>query len=87
MKRFVEAVIQQASRYLAGPNGEARQGASDPRRFGPSASLLDAAHKDTGTRVLVSGSGWGVVEVHDRYASSRSQWLRLTSTTVETRLS
>ncbi|PKX97790.1 uncharacterized protein P174DRAFT_458383 [Aspergillus novofumigatus IBT 16806] len=66
MKRFVEAVIQQASRYLAGPNGEARQGASDPRRFGPSASLLDAAHKDTGTRVLVSGSGWGVVEVHDR---------------------
>ncbi|EAW20800.1 uncharacterized protein NFIA_113300 [Aspergillus fischeri NRRL 181] len=66
MKQFVEAVIQQASRYLAGPNGEARQGASNPRRFGPSASLLDAAHKDTGARVLVSGSGWGVVEVHDR---------------------
>ncbi|KAF7131374.1 hypothetical protein CNMCM5793_004545 [Aspergillus hiratsukae] len=66
MKRFVETVIQQASRYLAGPNGEARQGASNPRRFGPSASLLDAAHKDAGARVLVSGSGWGVVEVHDR---------------------
>ncbi|GFF89033.1 aldehyde dehydrogenase family 3 member B1 [Aspergillus udagawae] len=66
MKRFVEAAIQQASRYLAGPNGETRQGASNPRRFGPSASLLDAAHKDAGARVLVSGSGWGVVEVHDR---------------------
>ncbi|KAH2575035.1 hypothetical protein KXV99_003637 [Aspergillus fumigatus] len=66
MKRFVEAVLHHASRYLAGPNGEARQGASNPRRFGPSASLLDAAHKDTGARVLVSGSGWGVVEVHDR---------------------
>lgn len=71
MKRFVEAVLHHASRYLAGPNGEARQGASNPRRFGPSASLLDAAHKDTGARVLVSGSGWGVVEVHDRYASFR----------------
>ncbi|KAF7184482.1 hypothetical protein CNMCM7691_005550 [Aspergillus felis] len=66
MKRFVEAAIQQASRYLAGPNGEARQGASNPRRLGPSASLLDASHKDAGARVLVSGSGWGVVEVHDR---------------------
>ncbi|GFF59090.1 aldehyde dehydrogenase family 3 member B1 [Aspergillus udagawae] len=66
MKRFVEAAIQQASRYLAGPNGETRQGASNPRRFGPSASLLDAAHKDAGARVLVSGSGWGVVEDHDR---------------------
>ncbi|GFG23053.1 aldehyde dehydrogenase family 3 member B1 [Aspergillus udagawae] len=65
-KRFVEAAIQQASRYLAGPNGETRQEASNPRRFGPSASLLDAAHKDAGARVLVSGSGWGVVEVHDR---------------------
>ncbi|KAF4188530.1 hypothetical protein CNMCM7927_001225 [Aspergillus lentulus] len=66
MKRFVEAVMQQATRYVAGPNGEARQGASTRRRLCPTASLLEAAQKGAGTRVLVSGSGWGVVEVHDR---------------------
>lgn len=62
MKPFVEAVIQHASRYLAGENGEARQQQSSPRRSG----LLDSIHKERSARILVSGSNWGVVEVQDR---------------------
>lgn len=62
MKPFVEAVIQYASRYLAGENGEARQQPSSPRRSG----LLESIHKERSARVLVSGSNWGVVEVQDR---------------------
>lgn len=62
MKPFVEAVIQQASRYLAGENGEARQMPSSPRR----SNVLDSVQKDRSARVLVSGSNWGVVEVQDR---------------------
>ncbi|CAI7596982.1 unnamed protein product [Penicillium pancosmium] len=62
MKPFVEAVIQHASRYLAGENGEARQQQSPPRRSG----LLDSIHKERTARILVSGSNWGVVEVQDR---------------------
>lgn len=62
MKPFVEAVIQHASKYLAGENGEARQVPSTPRRTG----VLDSIHKDRTARVLVSGSNWGVVEVQDR---------------------
>ncbi|KAJ5756979.1 uncharacterized protein N7511_007161 [Penicillium nucicola] len=59
MKPFVEAVIQHASKYLAGENGEAR---SLSRKSG----LLDSIQKDRRARVLVSGSNWGVVEVQDR---------------------
>ncbi|PYI19517.1 aldehyde dehydrogenase PutA [Aspergillus violaceofuscus CBS 115571] len=66
MKEFVEAVLQRSSKYLGGQNGEARQAVANPRRASPGASLLDAAHKDAGSRVLVSGSEWGVVEVLDR---------------------
>ncbi|KAI2787949.1 hypothetical protein POX_f08331 [Penicillium oxalicum] len=62
MKPFVEAVIQQASKYLAGENGEARQTQASTRRQG----LLDAIQKDRTARILVSGSTWGVVEVQDR---------------------
>lgn len=62
MKPFVEAVIQHASRYLAGENGEARQQQSSSRRSG----LLDSIHKERSARILVSGSNWGVVEVQDR---------------------
>ncbi|OOQ86815.1 aldehyde dehydrogenase PutA [Penicillium brasilianum] len=62
MKPFVEAVIQHASKYLAGENGEARQVSTSPRRPG----VLDSIHKDRTARVLVSGSNWGVVEVQDR---------------------
>lgn len=62
MKPFVEAVIQQASKYLAGENGEARQATSSSRR----SALLDAIHKDRNARALVSGSNWGVIEVQDR---------------------
>jgi hypothetical protein len=62
MKPFVEAVIQHASKYLAGENGEARQVSTSPRRPG----VLDSIHKDKSARVLVSGSNWGVVEVQDR---------------------
>lgn len=61
MKPFVEAVIQHASKYLAGENGEARQ-APVPRR----SALLDSIQKERSARVLVSGSHWGVVEVQDR---------------------
>lgn len=62
MKPFVEAVIQQASKYLAGENGEARQSPASSRR----SALLDSIQKDRTARVLVSGSQWGVVEVQDR---------------------
>ena len=59
MKPFVEAVIQHASKYLAGENGEAR---SLTRK----SSLLETIQRDRTSRVLVSGSNWGVVEVQDR---------------------
>ncbi|KAJ6015143.1 hypothetical protein N7540_009734 [Penicillium herquei] len=62
MKPFVEAVIQHASKYLAGENGEARQTTGSSRR----SALLDSIHKERNARVLVSGSNWGVVEVQDR---------------------
>ncbi|KAJ5622652.1 hypothetical protein N7528_005884 [Penicillium herquei] len=62
MKPFVEAVIQHASKYLAGDNGEARQTTGSSRR----SALLDSIHKERNARVLVSGSNWGVVEVQDR---------------------
>lgn len=62
IKPFVEAVIQYASRYLAGENGEGRELPGPPRR----SSVLDSVHKDRSARVLVSGSDWGVVEVRDR---------------------
>ncbi|KAF7715071.1 Uncharacterized protein PECH_003541 [Penicillium ucsense] len=62
MKPFVEAVIQHASKYLAGENGEARQSQAPTRRQ----SLLDSIQKDRSARILVSGSNWGVVEVQDR---------------------
>ncbi|KAL5340410.1 Aldehyde/histidinol dehydrogenase [Aspergillus crustosus] len=66
LKTFVEAVILHSSKYLAGPNGEERQKVVNPRRSSPGLSVLDLAYKDPSARVLVSGSGWGVVEVHDR---------------------
>ncbi|PYH48926.1 uncharacterized protein BP01DRAFT_420657 [Aspergillus saccharolyticus JOP 1030-1] len=66
MKEFMEAVLQRSSKYLGGQNGEARQAVVNPRRTSAGASLLDAAYKDAGARVLVSGSEWGVVEVLDR---------------------
>ncbi|KAL2867214.1 uncharacterized protein BJX67DRAFT_353400 [Aspergillus lucknowensis] len=66
MKAFVEAIIHHSSKYLAGPTGEERQKTANPRRSSPGVSLLDLAYKDPSARVLVSGSGWGVVEVHDR---------------------
>jgi acyl-CoA reductase-like NAD-dependent aldehyde dehydrogenase len=59
MKPFVEAVIQHASKYLAGENGEGR---SLSRKSG----LLESVQKDRTSRVLVSGSNWGIVEVQDR---------------------
>ncbi|KAJ5953655.1 hypothetical protein N7454_000551 [Penicillium verhagenii] len=62
MKPFVESVIQHASKYLAGENGEARQGSGSSRRSG----LLESISKDRGARVLVSGSNWAIVEVQDR---------------------
>ncbi|KAJ5560667.1 hypothetical protein N7513_003066 [Penicillium frequentans] len=62
MKPFVESIIQHASKYLAGENGEARQGSGSSRRSG----LLDSITKDRSARVLVSGSNWGIVEVQDR---------------------
>ncbi|KAL3471862.1 aldehyde dehydrogenase PutA [Aspergillus californicus] len=66
MKSFVEAIIHHSSKYLSGPAGEERQKAVNPRRSSPGLSILDLAHKDPSARVLVSGSGWGIVEVHDR---------------------
>ncbi|KAL4749107.1 hypothetical protein BDW72DRAFT_205045 [Aspergillus terricola var. indicus] len=72
MKAFVEALIHHSSRYLAGPDGDSREqavAASNPRRPGPGSSVLDAAYKDPSSRVLVAGSGWGVVEVHDRQSA------------------
>ncbi|KKK24658.1 hypothetical protein P175DRAFT_0486741 [Aspergillus ochraceoroseus IBT 24754] len=66
MKEFVEAIIHQSSKYLSGPAGEARQNAVHPRRSSPGLSFLDLAHQDASARVLVAGSGWGIVEVHDR---------------------
>ena len=62
MKPFVEAVIQHASKYLAGENGEARQTTGSSRR----SALLDSIQKERNARILVSGSNWGVVEVQDR---------------------
>ncbi|KAJ5266529.1 hypothetical protein N7478_009337 [Penicillium angulare] len=62
MKPFVEAVIQHASRYLGGENGEARQSPNPSRR----SPLLESIQKTRSDRVLVSGSNWGVVEVQDR---------------------
>ncbi|KAJ5812636.1 hypothetical protein N7474_008937 [Penicillium riverlandense] len=65
MKPFMGAVIQHASKYLAGENGDARQTPGSPRRS-TSSTLLNSVHKDRGSRVLVSGDSWGVVEVQDR---------------------
>lgn len=59
MKPFVEAVIQHASKYLAGENGQTRSVTRN-------SSLLESIQKDRSARVLVSGSNWGVVEVQDR---------------------
>lgn len=61
IKPFVEAVIKQSSKHLAGENGEAR--AAEPQR---GSSVLDLVQKEKGAQVLVSGSNWGVVEVLDR---------------------
>ncbi|KAL4927329.1 uncharacterized protein BDV17DRAFT_267407 [Aspergillus undulatus] len=70
LKAFVEALILHSSKYLSGPEGEKREeavaAANNPRISSPGQSILDAAHKDPSARVLVSGSGWGVVEIHDR---------------------
>ncbi|RDW83681.1 uncharacterized protein DSM5745_04007 [Aspergillus mulundensis] len=68
MKAFVEAIIHHSSKYLSGADGVERENAavSNPRRSSPGLSTLDAAYKDPSARVLVSGSGWAVVEVHDR---------------------
>ncbi|KAL4876677.1 Aldehyde/histidinol dehydrogenase [Aspergillus karnatakaensis] len=66
MKAFVESIILHSSKYLSGPTGEERQKVVNPRRSSPGLSILDLAYKDPSARVLVSGSGWGVVEVHDR---------------------
>ena len=64
MKPFVEAVIQHASKYLAGENGESRQLPSSLRR----SAILESIHKDRTARVLVSGSNWGVVEIQDQHS-------------------
>lgn len=72
IKALVEALVHHSSKYLAGPDGESREkavGVSNPRRPGPGSSVLDAAYKDPSARVLVAGSGWGVVEVHDRQSA------------------
>ena len=70
LKGLVEALIPQSSKYLSGPEGEEREKAvavsNNPRRTAAGQSVLDAANKDPSARVLVSGSQWGVVEVHDR---------------------
>lgn len=61
MKPFVEAVIQHASKYLAGENGEARQ-----KLTHRSKGILESSPKDRSIHVLVSGADWGIVEVQDR---------------------
>ncbi|GES64003.1 aldehyde dehydrogenase PutA [Aspergillus terreus] len=66
MKAFVESVIQHASKLLAGQNGEARKNAVNSGRSSPGASLVDLARKDPSCRILVSGTGWGIIEVQDR---------------------
>ncbi|KAL4892402.1 Aldehyde/histidinol dehydrogenase [Aspergillus ambiguus] len=66
MKAFVESIMQHASKLLAGQNGDARKKTVDLGRTSPSPSLVDQAHKDPSCRILVSGSGWGIVEVQDR---------------------
>ena len=66
---FIEAVIQQSGRYLA-PETAAR----NPRVRPGASSVLDLAFKEKGARVVVSGSGWGVVEVWDRLVSPLSSW-------------
>ncbi|KAL4992700.1 Aldehyde/histidinol dehydrogenase [Aspergillus falconensis] len=72
MKALVEAIIHRSSKYLSGPDGETREkavAASNPHRSSLGLSALDAAYRDSSARVLVSGSGWGVVEVHDRQSA------------------
>ncbi|KAL6233297.1 hypothetical protein BDW75DRAFT_252112 [Aspergillus navahoensis] len=72
LKALVEAIIHHSPKYLAGPDRETREkagAASNPRRSSPGLSTLDAAYTDRSARVLVSGSGWGVVEVHDRQSA------------------
>ncbi|KAL4914079.1 Aldehyde/histidinol dehydrogenase [Aspergillus aurantiobrunneus] len=66
LKAFVEAIIHHSSKYLSGPAGEERQKPVNLRRSSPGLLFLDLAHKDPTARVLISGSGWGIVEVHDR---------------------
>ncbi len=66
MKAFVELVILHSSKYLSGPTGEERQKAVNPRRASSGLSFIDLAHRDPSARVLVSGTGWGIVEVHNR---------------------
>ncbi|KAL4790682.1 Aldehyde/histidinol dehydrogenase [Aspergillus venezuelensis] len=70
LKGLVEALILHSSKYLSGPEGEEREKAvavsNNPRRTAAGQSVLDAANKDPSARILVSGSQWGVVEVHDR---------------------
>ncbi|KAL4957216.1 aldehyde dehydrogenase PutA [Aspergillus filifer] len=70
LKGLVEAIILHSSKYLSGPEGAEREKAvavsNNPRRTAAGQSVFDAANKDPSARVLVSGSQWGVVEVHDR---------------------
>ncbi|KAL4945235.1 hypothetical protein BDV06DRAFT_231402 [Aspergillus oleicola] len=70
LKGLVEALILHSSKHLSGPEGEEREKAvtvsNNPRRPSLGQSALDVAYKDPSARVLVSGSGWGVVEVYDR---------------------
>ncbi|KAL4803139.1 Aldehyde/histidinol dehydrogenase [Aspergillus unguis] len=67
LKALVEGILGTAPKYISGPEGEERGKISNnPRRASPGLSVLDQAYKDPSARVLVSGSDWGVVEVHDR---------------------
>lgn len=61
MKPFLESVIQHASRYLAGENGESRRILSSRSK-----GLLGSLQKDRSVHVLVSGTDWGIIDVHDR---------------------
>lgn len=62
MKEFIEAVIQQSGRYLGPESAAKNQRMARPNGV----SVLDQAFKEKGARVVVSGSGWGVVEVLER---------------------
>ena len=63
LQPFLEAVIQHASKFfgVASTHVEVKR-----QKSAPNSGSLKLLNDTPGARVVVSGSNWGIVEVHDR---------------------